>query len=82
MISMKKQALCSWPLRHAAARYVHDNIYDAQNEALRLCEAHDCTVTILEIIGTVEKRKVPVTHVVPIISLNKYAPGERDDLPF
>lgn len=59
-----------------APKYVHRTVNDAAIEAKRLCGVLKCKVEILEIIGEVEEREVPVTELKPYIIIYK------DDLPF
>lgn len=60
-------------------RYVHYSIEDAQKQAIRLCELHNCQVEILQIVGTVSKKQVPVTALKTVVEM---MPGQSDDLPF
>lgn len=61
-------------------RYKHETLDSAQNEAIRLCNLHNCSVEILEVIGRVMKKEVPVTELKTVIEMNKET--QEDDLPF
>jgi hypothetical protein len=58
-------------------KYVHLDYDSAVIEANRLCKLYKCKITILQIIGEVELKEVPVTELKPVLSTII-----QNDLPF
>ena len=62
-------------------KFIHHDIDLAVTEAKRLCELHNTSVRILEIVGEVKEVDVPVTRKETKVILAKRL-IEEPDLPF
>jgi hypothetical protein len=57
--------------------YVHSNFDSAETEAKRLCQLHQCSVAILQVVATVKYENAPVMAMQPVIHKENL-----DELPF
>ena len=62
--------------------YEHQNLPSAQVEAARLAQLHNTRVRILEVVGQVEIKEVPITELKPIYTAASEVQRTEDDMPF
>lgn len=63
-------------------RYEHPSLASAQAEAARLALLHNTRVRILEVVGQVEIKEVPITERKPIYTPASEVQRTEDDMPF